>query len=146
MIIYLILYVSAYLFTYSVDKKLNFRFQYNILLVMYYCPPLAEIIADIINSNTSQKYSSIILVYYVSLGSNILAGFAMFLLYFLSPDEEDYFAHDGSEELYYADVDYILKEGTDWRYSFTKYCDENDPKKYYELYDKIKNDNIYELK
>ena len=140
MTIYLILYVSAYLFTYSVNEKLNFRSQYNILLAMYYCPALAEIIYS------NDEYSSIILVYYVSLGSNLLASFTMFLLYFLSSDEEDYFAHDSSEELYYADVDYILKEGTDWRYSFTKYCDENDPKKYYELYDKIKNDNIYELK
>ena len=105
MVVYLLLYVIAYLLTYSVNEKLNFRFQYNILLAMYYSPPLAEIFSQ----NFDSGNSSVILVYYTSLLSNLLASFTMFSIYFIYPDEEDYFALDAFDELYVGNLDYILK-------------------------------------
>ena len=49
MFIYLACYTLAYTLTYRVNKNLNFRRQYSILLFMYYIPLMGEIIAHFLD-------------------------------------------------------------------------------------------------
>ena len=121
MVIFDLCFVLAFAQSFKVDDKLNFRYQYTVLLVVSYVPLISEFILHETNIQNIPSFicsgSAAFLAYYLSLLCNLSISFFLLCLHIFSYQEDD-FRLDFPELLKAKDLSYILLQNEDCRKSF----------------------------